>query len=476
MVMVLIALLVACTDRPELTPVATQVASPTPKQPATQPATTEVALAATDVPATATKPATIDVSPSATDTAVPTPNQPATPFIETTGIAPYPDAPLCPDSGEAHDNSLFHTLWDGVRGCHYDHEHGQYPFTAEVAAAFPDFDLRALLGPGAAGVGHTNPSSAMENTHKHGGFKWNVQLEHPEGCAPFEGSTLGVNGSVIQYHAFGDYSVELEGGIHSAAALIRQCYPDNPTDYGYMYVVQHVNYGQRVTPYQGTLIPYANNPEPGYDTALGPYLTIDCVGNVPQCRESLDYIRNHHAAVNSIWTSKAPRRLVDSGSPLFQLLFRLRDAYQVFDWNDFEYPFTFQFVCSPDGLNYDPLGCEYNNTTTQIHEIAGIIPADWDNLAGFDSDPEVGRITAEGFVTRFGDLNPACVAPGEDCHLIKLVRAFVGYYGSILVFTEGKGENIVPYLPERDIYFCGGRVCTEGDSEAVASGWPGQHN
>ena len=33
-----------------------------------------------------------------------------------------------------------------VRGCHYDHEHGQNPFTPEVAATFPGFDLRALLG------------------------------------------------------------------------------------------------------------------------------------------------------------------------------------------------------------------------------------------------------------------------------------------------------------------------------------------
>src|SRR5512141_2057289 len=30
--------------------------------------------------------------------------------------APYPDAPLCPDTGEAHDDSLFHTLWDAKRG------------------------------------------------------------------------------------------------------------------------------------------------------------------------------------------------------------------------------------------------------------------------------------------------------------------------------------------------------------------------
>ena len=53
-----------------------------------------------------------------------TPNQPSTLAPASMGIAPFPDAPLCPDTGEAHDHSLFHTLWDDKRGCHYDHEHG----------------------------------------------------------------------------------------------------------------------------------------------------------------------------------------------------------------------------------------------------------------------------------------------------------------------------------------------------------------
>src|SRR5688572_21600147 len=93
----------------------------------------------------------------------PTREQNLLPTTQPGRMAPYPDAPLCADSGAAHDNSLFHTLWDDIRGCHYDHEHGQNPFTPEVAAAFPGLDLQALIG--GVGVGHTNPSSPMENTH-----------------------------------------------------------------------------------------------------------------------------------------------------------------------------------------------------------------------------------------------------------------------------------------------------------------------
>jgi hypothetical protein len=378
-------------------------------------------------------------------------------LLLTLPVAPYPAAPLC----EGHDTSTFHTLWNEVDGCHYDHEHGNNPFTSEVTVTFPGFDLFALLG--GVGVGHTNPSSPMENTHKHGGFKWNVQLEHLEGCKGFEGAAVGVNGSVIQYHNFGDANHELEGSIHSAAALLRQCRESDPADFGYIYTVQHVNYGQRITPYQGTLIPYPNNFQPPYDTPRGPYWSIDCVDttlpyDLFQCRRSLAFIRDRSLATNSTVTSKntgtGPR---PENSTLFRLLWRVRDTYQVFDFNDMEHPFTYPWICG--GAAYSPAGCAYNNSTSQVHEIAGVIPAAWDNLAGFDTEPEAGRVTAEGYTTRYGTLNAACVEPGEDCHPIKLVRAFTGSYGSVLVYTNGKAPpefpSVVPYLPERDIYFNG---------------------
>ena len=57
-----------------------------------------------------------------------------------------------------------------------------------------------------------------------------------------------------------------------------------------------------------------------------------------------------------------------------------------------------------------------------------------------------------------------------------IVQAFVGQYGSVLVFTPDKGTNIVPYLPERDIYFCDGVPCAEESPGAVPSGWIGAEN
>ena len=392
--------------------------------------------------------------------------------------APFPDAPLCP----THDPTKWHSLWDSVRGCHYDHEHGTLPFAPEVAAMFPGFDLFARLGN--VGVGHTNLSAAMENTHKHGGFKWNVQLHHPQPCVGFEGATTGVDGSVIQYHGFGDYAIEAETRIHSTVALLRQCQTGNPTDYGYVFVNQLQDYGQRITPYQGTILPYPNQPVPAFVSPGGPYLSFNCVDLVEpydvHCRAGFGQAQRNDADTN--WTSKPTQGGHSDSSPVFRLFWRARDTYKEIRIDNFPsaaYPFEFLWLCSADnGATYNPAGCRYNNTTTQVHEISGAIPVEWDNLAGWDSNPAAGRVTAEGFVTRLGILNPTCTGPATetDCFPIKMVNAFTGTYGSVLVFTEGKGPNIVPITPERDVYFCAGVPCSETSPGAVPSGWVGPEN
>lgn len=414
-------------------------------------------------------------SPTSLPTSVPTSN------------APYPAAPPCPDS--AHSPSEFHTLWNSDQRCHYDHEHGQDPFTDQVATTFPGFDLKQQLGN--VEVGHTNPSSSMENTHKHGGFKWQFMPAHPAGCAGFEGSTNGVNGSAVQIHGFGDFNMELTGRIHSSAALLRLCNTANPTDYGYIYSVQFQDYGQIVSPYQGDIIPFPFTPAPAYPSPRGPYLTIDCVGQKGPgengaCRTSLEQVLSRGLDANSNWSAKPTGSGGHVGSTLFQVFFRLRDTYQLIDWSDKTFPFTYKWLCSNDGgTTFNPTGCKYNNSTIQLHEIAGKIPTEWDNLDGFDTDTRQGRITATGFTDRYGELkrdctNPSVGANGDrngDCFPLKLVNAFVGTYGSVLVYTDpSKGTNLVPYLPEKDIYFCNGVQCSETDPGAVPSGWIGDHN
>jgi hypothetical protein len=98
-------------------------------------------------------------------------------------ILPFAGAPECPDTnGDGHsdvtdnpdygrfpDNQLYHDLWNEKAGCHYDHEHGDNPALADSY-----FGKAGQLW-GGLGIGYPFYTSAMENTHKHSGFKYYVR-------------------------------------------------------------------------------------------------------------------------------------------------------------------------------------------------------------------------------------------------------------------------------------------------------------
>jgi hypothetical protein len=463
------------TPGPTVTPVP-------PKQTATW-TLTPVPPSATLVPSSTPTVAPSDTAvptdtPAATDTLVPTdtPVSSATPTSSPVATdtpqavyTPRPSAPAC----AAPDTSVFHTLWNSALGCHYDHEHGDNPFTPEVAAVFPGIQ-NFLCG---AEIGSCNPSSPAENTAKHGGFKWTVMLTLPQPCTPFQDSTVGASAAAVQVHSFGDQAIELEARFHSAVAFVRQCVTSDPTDTGLVYVGSLQDYGQRVIPYQGTVVGYPNQPVPAYNGALGPYWSHDCVGPVIQCRISRDFVLSRNLPVADTVTSQSSTFAHPfMGTHSLQVLFRLQDGYRLFDWNDQDYPFTFPWLCSTDGgLTYNPVGCRYNNSTVQVQEIYGEVQSAWDNLAGFDTNPVVGRITADGFTDVSGNLSGPCL-PGGGCYPIKLVNAFVGKWGAVMVFTPNKGTNVVPFNPSHNIFFCNGVVCGEHDSGAVPSGWIGAQN
>lgn len=312
----------------------------------------------------------------------------------------------------------------------------------------------------------------MENTHKHGGHKWQADTGVP--CEVFESADYCVTDAMIQYHWFGDASIEMESRVHSALAFVKACDPANVSDCGYLFADQHVDYGQRVSQYQGELMPYPDNPDPAHDVKFGPYNTIDRFGNCVGCRPSLAFVVERRANANGVWTTKNGPGVGPIGSSLLGLLIRSRDMYQLKDNADNVYPFTFGWLCGL-GATYDPAACRYTNTTTRVHELAGVIPPEWDNLQGFDTNPTVGRITADGYVTRFGTLGLECVAPEIDCHPIKLVNMFVGKYGGALPGAKVSNPNPVSN-PSRNVWLCAGLPCDETDAGAVPSGWIGSEN
>ncbi len=456
------------TPRPTRTPIVLNTQTPT----------------ATRVPDTVTVevPTVSPIPPTAVPPTINPPTQGA-------AILPFPSALLCPDSGSAHDVTLFHTIWDSERGCHYDHEHGTNPFTPEVAALFPGYNLRALLCN--TEINHCNPSSGMENTHKHGGWKWDVMLANPHGCvAGFEGAAYCIKAAVLGYHAFGNYAVEMQARQHSAVYLLLVCNPANPSDCGTIFMGNLEDYGQRVVPYQTTVFYTVAqgctvdnacpvNPAPAYAAASGPYNTIDCIfPGLPGCRTGIAQIINSNLNTASKWTSKLTGTGIrPPGNRLADLLFDVRDTYQVLDSRDLTYPFTFAWVCSPsnNGLTYNPVGCTHTNAATAVHEVNGFIPASLDNLAGFDTNPTIGRITTNSFVDEFGNPALECTVVGGSCYPIKMTNMFVGKYGDYLSLNKISILN-KENTPSRNIFFCGLVVCKEGDAGSVPSGWFGPEN
>lgn len=452
-------------------------------------ATATLKVSATSLPASATpEPATqtrvpTDTEVGATNTALPATETATLAFGATATPAatftPWPAASLCPDHGELHDNSRFHTLWDATRGCHYDHEHGTNPFTPEVSGVFaPLGDMRTLLC--GVEIGSCNPSSGAENTIKHTGHKWDVQVPVIHPCATgFEGAAVGIDAIAMEYHAFGDPQIEYESRNHSSSVFVRQCGPDGP---GYIMTSQLQEFGQRVFPYQGELLDYPDNFQPTYGPGFGPYMTTDCVGAGPGCRVSIQDIVARLLGVVQKWTSKptgtGPR---PETSILFRFLFDVRDAFKILDWASVGdgYPFKYLWVCTTDnGETFAQAGCRYNNSAIMVHEVAGDVPAAWDNLDGFDTDPRLGRVSFTGFVSRFGmPVAPgACSIPGMGCNVVKMVNAYVGRWGADL--CPEKCSFITPAnTPDRgDIYFCGEQVCAETDAGARPSGWLGPEN
>jgi len=442
----------------------------------------------TDTPvptATDTETPTATTTETPTETLTATPSQTVTPSNTPAPVTPFVGAPLC----LAHDNNTFHTLWNSALGCHYDHEHGTNPFTPAVAAAFPGFNLFELLCNGE--INHCNPSSPMENTHKHGGWKWDVMLNNPHGClSGFENSQWCIKSAVVGYHTFGDYSIEMQARQHSAVFLLKVCNPSSPNDCGIMFVGNLEDYGQRVSPYQTTIIytiaqgctvdnACPINPVPAYAVASGPYFTLDCVyTNLPGCRTSLTQIINSNLNTVSKWSSKLTGTGArPPGNRLVDLLFDVRDTYQVLDSRDLTYPFTFAWVCSSNnGTTYNPVGCKHSNAATAVHEVNGIVPSiGWDNVAGWDANPTVGRVTVNGFVDELGNPATACTVAGVGCYPVKMVDMFVGKYGDYLTLNKISIIN-ADNTPSRNIFFCGGVVCSETSPGAIPSGWIGAGN
>ncbi|GIU69746.1 MAG: hypothetical protein KatS3mg002_0982 [Candidatus Woesearchaeota archaeon] len=127
--------------------------------------------------------------PTSTNTPIPTPESTIIPNPTPTPISgvyePYPDAPLC----EEHHYNEYHSLFNPVLGCHYDHTHGDNPHLLDDVFGTEVYDL---MGGEISYEWHT-PQENEEIKHK--SYIWLVEKDLP--CySQFS------NGCIIHYRAF----------------------------------------------------------------------------------------------------------------------------------------------------------------------------------------------------------------------------------------------------------------------------------
>jgi len=391
---------------------------------------------------------TVAVSPSATAT------------IITGGlIQPYKDAPTCP----THNPNAWHGVWDYVRGCHYDHTHGDDPSLANK--------YFGALGAywGGSTISYPFNSGVSENTTKHAGYKINVRMPdyHPyPPCGVSDNTDITgehsdncVIASRVEYHGLGSLMGTV-GRFHSYWMEIYICAPPyrQPQDCGIMRTgglldfgeLHAPNYGPRIVRPGGTL-DFGNGVKFTYPadasdlpaTSGEPYIfTTDyTVDNLSYYRRGLTKrpgtVPGSIFAAMDAWSSndfdcqfKEPDGACHN---LYtHILFQVGDSFTLTDTQDLN---KVHLIC------YGEPGCEYDGSLTALNEIAVIVSEKWQSEPGF--------AMANTFSDKWGNPIVGCTVISANCVPFVLEHAPIGVAAS-------RGDNKCNCdLYEYDVYFNG---------------------
>lgn len=406
----------------------TATATPTPTEEITR---TLTPFPLTDTPtatSTATDTATLTPAPL---TATPTSTATAT-LVPSTGVpnsTPNPNAPLCP----THDPQQWHALWDATRGCHYDHTHNADP--ASVNAIFGQ--AGALWGNQT--LSYPWATSAMENTHKHGGYKYAVRTNIPCDVNRRDGNNnFPVNcitDARIEYHAVG-HAMDALARFHSFYAEYRICKYPAFTECGILRTGGWMDFGILQIPYKvqrvvrpggaldfGAASTYGGagaNPLVmsfpadaselnGQSIHDAPYLAMSSVADIrafqPQPNLNLQM---------EVWSSGDQAFPRYGHNPYASFTFRIFDSWGLMNPAN---PNQLHWFCR-DG------NCEYNSSLHAMNELWTQTPA---NV--FDPDGN-GFADWSGYTDRYGNIANGCTAPALDCVPLTMthVPVGIGYY------------------------------------------------
>lgn len=373
-----------------------------------QTAPTETPVLPTSVPPTGTP------TPTDTLTAVPPTAVPPTPTPAAGPIAPFVGAPLCP----SHDPHQWHSLWDAARGCHYDHSHNDDPALGN-----------AVFGPVTGQtISYPWSTSAMENTHKHAGYKYAVRTNLPcdsNRIWEARGQLHCIKALRIQYHAVAGL-MDYLARFHSYYAEIQVCQYPTFTQCGIVRVGGWYDTGILEVPYKTVRVV---RPAATLDFGNGMVMSFPAdaaelngqsVNDEPYLAASssadLNYYRNNAPSPNlqmEVWS-------MDDFSgryghnPYARFAFRIFDSMQVVNPKD---PTQIIDICPANAQGVIP--CAYNGSIHAMNEAATNIPT------SFDSDRD-GFADYRGYTDRYGNLAQGCTAPALDCVPFSLAHVPVG--------------------------------------------------
>jgi hypothetical protein len=343
----------------------------------------------TSLPSLAQQPLEQNASPDG-----PTDPLPPPPFV-----APYPDAPPC----DSHDNRAYHGLWDGLRGCHHDHHHGDDPHATDDLFGT---SLFSLMGGEISHPWQTFSDLGQENDLKHAGYFWHVRRDLP--CVD-RGCVTAFRVLVHQHPTGRDAAVRYHSGVIEANVL-------------------DVDTGR-----------------PGYIQVPGMWLDFGdlLVDGVPVI--DVPGNGNRHKQHGSVQPGTTPQ-IIWSGASQEALEGRqgfVRISTSIHDVWDFTNPLapsaTDDVACWPNPR------CPANGTLLRPHLITVSVPIPYRPVVDPDGD---GIADWTGWTDRYGVIRTDCGSPSMDCVPVTMrgVHVTVTYR-----CEEACGQS----YREHDIYFDG---------------------
>lgn len=414
---------------------------------------------------TAVPTATVTIEPTHTHEPTPTLEPTSTPEPTATPgpIDAYAAGPLCPP--EAHNDRLWHELWNSQYGCHYTHHHADDPHLmdhifggdaytwmgGELSSAWQTFS--------GAGPHHEQPGpeACMENICKHNFYKVYTVENFPCGLAP------GAQNCVVNARIWAHIDPAQIGArvrFHSIFVEAEICHLDG-TNCGFYHGGGHWDSGKLLIPrdtyfrLDGDPPEWANLPVPAepYRAECDP---VDPV----QCLES--------------WQSVGSQWEVPEGDIRLLTGFgvHLGDPWGPVDLSITDNPMTpgnvalTNFYCDGevvDGRFYPEPGCRFNGSEATVFRAWVTVPAVLDN-GEFDTDPRPGFFSHEGYTDRYGAIVTGCTEPALDCVPVLAEGVPVGKSG----LRGGVGMG---YDREYDYCQSDGVIVDCGTAGAESLGW-----